>query len=207
MSQKFFSNKAVEGGWDPEGYRQWLMTQFPVTFEKEALDNDYLALEEIEKIAKEKVFYTFENKIAHQADVIRKAQEMLPPHMPKMEPLNILREVIRNVLIRNIDKHWQEHLLNIDHLRTEVHLRVVGQKDPLLEFKHEAFALFDSFSLKLKLEIAHALFKFEMVVPQRPPQTISQDLVKKLQPYKTDLSLLPEIEEIVNVEEDNSPSL
>ena len=55
----------------------------------------------------------------------------------------------------------------IDHLRTEVHLRSVGQKDPLLEFKHEAFALFDSFSLKIKIEIAHALFKFEMMAPPR----------------------------------------
>ncbi len=64
-----------------------------------------------------------------------------------MNPEEVLREVIRSLLIRNIDRLWQEHLLNIDHLRTEVHLRSVGQKDPLLEFKHEAFALFDSLTL------------------------------------------------------------
>jgi preprotein translocase subunit SecA len=47
-----------------------------------------------------------------------------------------------------------------------VNLRVVGQKDPLLEFKQEAFVLFDKFSMHLKTEIAHALFKFEMIPPQ-----------------------------------------
>jgi preprotein translocase subunit SecA len=189
MSQRFFSNRSAEGAWDPEGYRNWLMEHFPVTFEKGAFDNDYLSVEDIEKIAKEKALHAFEQKILHEVGVIRKAQEMLPLHVPKMEPMNILREVVRNVLIRNIDKHWQEHLLNIDHLRTEVHLRVVGQKDPLLEFKHEAFALFDAFSMKIKLEIAHALFKFEMVVPQKP-----------------DLSLIPELEIEVAKEGESFPS-
>jgi preprotein translocase subunit SecA len=206
MSQRFFSNRSAEGAWDPEGYRNWLMEHFPVTFEKGAFDNDYLSVEDIEKIAKEKALHAFEQKILHEVGVIRKAQEMLPLHVPKMEPMNILREVVRNVLIRNIDKHWQEHLLNIDHLRTEVHLRVVGQKDPLLEFKHEAFALFDAFSMKIKLEIAHALFKFEMVVPQKPPQTVSQDLIQKLKPFKTDLSLIPELEIEVAKEGESFPS-
>ncbi|HEY5260328.1 MAG TPA: hypothetical protein VIJ46_06740, partial [Rhabdochlamydiaceae bacterium] len=97
---------------------------------------------------------------------------------------------IRNILIRNIDTLWQEHLLNIDHLRSEVHLRAIGQKDPLQEFKHEAFALFDSLSLKIKLEIAHALFKFEMVVPERAaPQPIEEAPSRRVS-----LSKMPELE-------------
>ena len=86
---------------------------------------------------------------------------------------------------------WQEHLLNIDHLRTEVHLRVVGQKDPLLEFKHEAFILFDEFSAKLKVEIAHALFKFKMMMPQEvQPVEKEQETIE----FRTNLSLMPELE-------------
>ncbi len=200
MSQKFCSSRSVEGGWDPEGYRQWLMMHFPVTFAKEEFDSDYLSLEDIEKIAREKVFYAFEQKIQHETDVIYQAQQTLPPHVPKMEPVKILQEVVRNLLVRNIDKHWQEHLLHIDHLRTEVHLRTVGQKDPLLEFKHEAFALFDAFSSHIKLEIAHALFKFQMVVPQKPP--VIEEVAQKVRPFRTNLSLLPELENI----EEPSPS-
>ncbi len=83
------------------------------------------------------------------------------------------------MLIRIIDRLWQEHLLHIDHLRSEVHLRAVGQKDPLTEFKHEAFALFDRLSLEIKQEIAHALFKFEMVVPEN---LVEPSLINKRQP-------------------------
>jgi preprotein translocase subunit SecA len=107
---------------------------------------------------------------------------------------SILNEVLRSLLIRNIDRLWQEHLLSIDHLRTEVFLRAVGQKDPLQEFKHEAFALFDSLSLKIKLEIAHAVFKFEMVAPPaaQPAKEVQQK-IERLQ-HRTNLSLIPEME-------------
>jgi preprotein translocase subunit SecA len=202
MGRKFLISRSVEGGWDINGYREWLMTQFPVTFEREEFDSDYLSLEDIEKMVENKVFPLFDHKIAHEQEVILKAQEHLPPHIPKMEPMEILQEVVRNVLIRQIDKHWQEHLLHIDHLRTEIHLRSVGQKDPLLEFKHEAFALFDAFSFQLKSEITIALFKFAMLPPQRElPKEIAEARSPLKGPsFKIDLSLLPEIETNENVE-------
>ena len=126
--------------------------------------------------------------------MIAEVQERMA-HIPnKIPPESILHEVIRSLLIRNIDKLWQEHLLHIDHLRTEVHLRSVGQKDPLLEFKHEAFALFDSLSLRMKQEIAHALFKFEMIVPQ--PQELRPQQPRPMQRRRPliDLSAMPELE-------------
>ena len=87
----------------------------------------------------------------------------------------ILQEVVRNLMIRKIDQLWIEHLLSIDHLRTDVHMRSVGQKDPLLEFKHESFALFNAFSQRLRLEISRDLFRFEMM----PQQNSSDERVQK----------------------------
>lgn len=199
MSHTFLGSRSNEGSWNPGGYREWLMTQFPVTFDPSAFDSDYLSAEEIETIAQKKVLESFDYKIATEVETIRSTQEFLPPHVAKLDPENILTEVVRSILIRNIDKYWQEHLLHIDHLRTEVHLRAVAQKDPLLEFKHEAFALFDTFSSKIKLEIAHALFRFEMNPAQRiqPPQSA----VKTIQePFRVKLSLLPEMEEALTEE-------
>ncbi len=119
-----------------------------------------------------------------------------------MGPEEVLREVVRSLLIRNIDRLWQEHLLQIDHLRTEVHLRSVGQKDPLLEFKHEAFALFDSLTLRMKQEIAHALFKFEMRRAQKlPPQAPQPQLRRR---PLVDLSLMPELEKLEPVEQNEA---
>ena len=184
--------QADKGRWNPEGFRQWLMTHFPITFEAEVFDNDYIKVEELEEKAMEKVKAALRNKMAHQQAIITAV-----PSPSRIDPNEILREVVRSVLIRSIDRLWQEHLLHVDHLRTEVHLRVVGQRDPLLEFKHEAFILFNAFSEKLKIEIAHALFKFQMITPEQNPPSSSE--VRRSPPenpqmeFRTNLSLMPEL--------------
>ncbi len=193
--QKYFVSKTQPGGWDPEGFRNWLITNFPVSIDSQELDNDYIDVAEIEKISSSKVMNAFAHKIAHETNTIFQAQQRIGGNREMTSPENILNSVVRNILIRSIDSLWQEHLLNIDHLRTEVSLRTVGQKDPLLEFKHEAFALFDELSLKIKEEISHALFKFQMVLPERKPeQRPPEEAVARLQ-HRTNLSLMPELEE------------
>ena len=160
---EFFTSRTQEGGWNPQGYTEWLMAHFPVTFDESVFDDDYLTIEEIEKKASNQITDAFKAKIDHEAHTIRAIQERAGKEQ-NAEP--VLHEVVRNLLLRNIDKLWQDHLLSIDHLRTEVNMRALGQKDPLLEFKHEAFILFDAFSSDLKLHIGHALFKFEMLPPE-----------------------------------------
>lgn len=174
MGQQFLISRTIEGSWNPEGFRQWLITHFPLTFEAQDFDSDYKTAEELEAHAAERVIQTFRIKIEHEIEAIRAAQAKMQnnPLMPLMEPEQIISEVVRNLLIRSIDRLWQEHLLHIDHLRTEVSLRSIGQKDPLLEFKHEAFALFNTLSQQIKTEISHGLFKFAMVMPEnREPPT------------------------------------
>jgi preprotein translocase subunit SecA len=185
MSDKLLDQSALSG--NTERYRQWLMNTFPVTFDQETFAGRHQKIEDLENIAIDKVLHAFETKIHRETETIQTIQEGLPLDAVKPPALSILQEVIRSLLIRNIDKHWQDHLLNIDHLRTEVHLRVIGQKDPLTEFKHEAFALFDSFSLKIKKEIAHALFKFEMVAPERP--SVTRQPPQFLRPFRSAFSL------------------
>lgn len=180
MGLKFFVSRSEEGSWNPEGYRQWLMTHFPLTFEEHDFDSDYKSAEELEEFAAERVIAAFHLKIAHEIEAIQNAQAQLQNQMiPPLSPKDILNEVVRNLLVRSIDRLWQEHLLHIDHLRAEVSLRAIGQKDPLLEFKHEAFALFDSLSQRIKTEISHGLFKFAMVVPEAKEAPKKQKKVER----------------------------
>lgn len=197
MAKVFFVNRGAEGGWNPEGYRQWLMLHFPVTFEAQEFDNDYLQLADIENAAMDKVVASFRQKIAHESAVIEAVGRGAPAGVEPLDAEEILTDVVRSVLIRSVDRLWQEHLLHIDHLRTEVHLRVVGQKDPLLEFKHEAFLLFDAFSANLKTEIAHALFKFKMMAPSETPpagEKPQEITLEHEDAFRTNLSLMPELE-------------
>ncbi len=194
MGRQFLNSRSIEGGWNCAGYCQWLVTHFPITFEIEDFDSDYKSAEEIEALASERVVSAFLLKIAHEKEAIAKAQQPFKEQMASLaSPDEIINEVIRNLLICIIDRLWQEHLLHIDHLRTEVSLRAIGQKDPLLEFKHEAFALFDSLSQQIKMEIAHALFKITLVIPEAkesPPTRKQKRLEKRNPPPLIDLSLV-----------------
>jgi preprotein translocase subunit SecA len=149
--------------WNLQGFCDWIISHFPVAITPKELDDDYLTLEDIQHKAAKMIIDAFKKKLDLEANTIASVQEAAGK---EVNPVSILQEVIKSLLIANIDREWQEHLLAIDHLRTDVNLRVVGQKDPLLEFKHEAFTLFDKFTTHLKTEIAHALFKFEMIPPQ-----------------------------------------
>ncbi len=113
-----------------------------------------------------KILESFEQKIAIQRSLLGAYR----PDMNDPRRLNLLlQEVLRSLMIRKIDARWIEHLLAIDHLRSDVHMRTVGQKDPLLEFKQEAFNLFTSFSQQVREEIARDLFRFEMVPQPTAP--------------------------------------
>ncbi len=183
---KYFRNRGEEGGWDPEGFRQWLLLHFPVTFEEGAFDDDYQTADQLVQMASDKIVTTFTNKIANENNKIALIQTNAG--MPlSVKPTN---EAIRNLIIRNCDKLWQEHLLTMDHLRSDVNLRTVGQRDPLMEFKHEAFNMFEEFSRTVREEIAHALFGFEIIV--REPTTL-QSFFSKLQ-LETDRSFSDELE-------------
>lgn len=155
---------------DDEAYRKALMNHFPVLFDENFFTEEgETTPEEKKKKAIQKIVQAFQLKLQHQRMLVSKFR----PDLQDPEKLQgVLEEVIRNLMTRRIDQLWQEHLLAIDHLRSDVHMRSIGQKDPLLEFKHESFALFQAFSERLRQEITRDLFRFEMMAPmpqQRPP--------------------------------------
>ncbi len=76
---------------------------------------------------------------------------------------DVIQEMICSLIVSQLDKLWQEHLLEMDLLRSEVNLRTIGQKDPLIEFKYEAFSLFTTLVQQLKVEIACNLFRVQLV--------------------------------------------
>jgi preprotein translocase subunit SecA len=81
------------------------------------------------------------------------------------------------LMAQKVDQLWQEHLLTMDHLRSEVSLRTVAQRDPLLEFKHEAFRIFHEMSRRLHTETARNLFKIEITVMH---PGLFQELLKQI---------------------------
>ena len=65
----------------------------------------------------------------------------------------------RATILMAIDRLWQEHLYNMDGLRNSIGLRAYGQRDPLLEYKAEAFKVFEELMVNIKTEICHNIFR------------------------------------------------
>jgi preprotein translocase subunit SecA len=65
----------------------------------------------------------------------------------------------RYFMLQVIDSKWKDHLLNIDHLKEGIGLRSYAQKDPLLEFKHESFRLFEEMQIRIGEEVVSNLYR------------------------------------------------
>ncbi len=86
---------------------------------------------------------------------VRKAYEL----KVSFENPEALRSIERWTILSAIDKLWQEHLYGMDSLRNSIGLRAYGQRDPLIEYKAEAFKLFDELMVNIKTEICHNIFR------------------------------------------------
>ena len=86
---------------------------------------------------------------------IRKAYEM----KESAEIPEALGSLERYVVINAIDHHWQEHLTEMEELRRSIGLRSYGQKDPLVEYKSEAYNFFEELMTNVRLQICTGLFR------------------------------------------------
>lgn len=72
-----------------------------------------------------------------------------------------LREIERWIMLQTIDSWWKDHLLNIDHLKDGIGLRSYAQRDPLQEYKKEAFELFQRLIVAIKQDSLQMIFKIQ----------------------------------------------
>jgi preprotein translocase subunit SecA len=85
-----------------------------------------------------------------------------------------LRWLERHILLDIVDAQWKDHLLTLDHLKEGIGLRGYGQKDPLVEFKKEAFTLFDDLMNRIDTEAVRFLFLMQPAKPQEEAKQIEQ---------------------------------
>ncbi len=99
--------------------------------------------------------------------IVRAADEAMASKVAKYSA-DIMRYVEKSVLLQTLDHLWREHLVMLDHLRQVIGLRGYGQRDPLNEYKSEAFQLFEAMLTRLRETVTAQLMRVE-VVSQPPP--------------------------------------
>jgi len=83
--------------------------------------------------------------------------------------VEVMRYVEKAILLQTLDHHWREHIVDLDHLRQYVGLRGYGQRDPLNEYKGDAFELFQGLLAKLRSEVVRQLMHVQIQTGPQPP--------------------------------------
>ncbi|HUO93464.1 MAG TPA: preprotein translocase subunit SecA [Rhizomicrobium sp.] len=136
---------------------------------------DAVGLEaEIEKVFDIKlpiVDWTKEEGIAEEevTERIMRAVETRAAERTANAGTDVMRYVEKAILLETLDSDWREHIVNLDHLRQYVGLRGYGQRDPLNEYKSEAFTLFENLLSKMRTGTIRRLMHLQINVEQPPP--------------------------------------
>jgi preprotein translocase subunit SecA len=93
----------------------------------------------------------------------------------------LYRRIERDIMLQIVDAQWKDHLYSLDHLKEGIGLRGYGQRDPLVEYKKESFALFQDMKTRIEEEIVRYLFHLrpmradeEAPVPRPAPRRAAQ---------------------------------
>ncbi|MBM3856927.1 MAG: preprotein translocase subunit SecA [Verrucomicrobia bacterium] len=147
---------------DEEGLLQWVHNTFPLGLTREKANFSSRTVEENGAFLIQLLKEAYDKKSSAEDPMARGGLE-------------------RFVMLNAIDRLWQEHLYAMDGLREAVNLRAYGQKDPLMEYKTEGYAMFVELMSSIKLEILHNLFRstsnlkaFEAILANMPHQFLQQ---------------------------------
>jgi preprotein translocase subunit SecA len=129
--------------WDLAGFKDQLRSVFGFDLDREGLDLEMMGSEESRAA------------IWHKIDERYKEKEVVAG-------VAALRGLERYVMLNIVDAQWKDHLLALDHLKEGIGLRGYGQKDPLVEYKREAFPLFDDMLARIDTETIRYLFNLQL---------------------------------------------
>jgi preprotein translocase subunit SecA len=122
------------------GLIHWVNTTFPLGLTKEKAQFETRSVDENAQFLVARIRDAYERKSSHEEPTAVKSLE-------------------RYIILNAIDRLWQEHLYAMDALREGVYLRGYAQKDPLIEYKTEAYDMFVELMANIKNEVLHNLFR------------------------------------------------
>jgi preprotein translocase subunit SecA len=134
-----------------KSFREWFQLTFPVPLPKEEISTEQ---EQVEKLC---------------GNLMDRIQEAYRIKASTTDPRTV-GMFERFVLLRAIDMNWQDYLRSMDHLREGIRLRAYGQRDPLIEYKKEAFEMFGTLMANIRQEVAANLFRLAPVAAPPTPR-------------------------------------
>jgi preprotein translocase subunit SecA len=125
---------------DYNGLLQWVNTTFPLGLNQTSAAFETRTAEENSQFLVDRIKQSYQRKVSH-------------------EESEAVAGLERYIILNAIDRLWQEHLYAMDGLREGIYLRSYGQKDPLVEYKAEAYDMFSQLMASIKNEVLSNLFR------------------------------------------------
>ncbi len=156
LIDRYMPPKSYADQWDMEGFKTAVAEQLTLDLplvewgDEEGVDDDEIA-DRIEKAA----------------------SDMMADKAEKFGPEN-MRMIEKQVLLQTIDTKWREHLLTLEHLRSVVGFRGYAQRDPLNEYKNEAFQLFESMLDGLRQDVTQKLSQVRPMTEEEQQAMLQQ---------------------------------
>jgi preprotein translocase subunit SecA len=176
----FSSPTADAKEWTMRGLADWVNFNFPLGLqEKDLLKVAYEATETPVPGSLFDGLSPAQFAVAvHISKAVREAYEL----KASFENPDAIKAIERFTILSAIDRLWQEHLYYMDSLRNAIGLRAYGQRDPLIEYKAEAFKTFEELMVNIKTEICRNIFRsasslmaFENFLRNLPQNTVHQE--------------------------------
>ncbi|MCU0306351.1 MAG: preprotein translocase subunit SecA [Thermoleophilia bacterium] len=146
---EFADEEQSPADWDLEGIFASVGQIYPISFGPDDVRHDGLTREELLDRLEDDAMDAY----------ARREQEL---------GTELMRDLERWVVLQIIDVNWREHLLNMDYLREGIHLRALGQKDPLSEYRLEGHSMFDEMMDIVRREFVRYMFHVEVEAPPQP---------------------------------------
>jgi preprotein translocase subunit SecA len=140
---------SVEEEWNKEGLTKTLEREFAVRMDVTAM------LEKDHTIDEKQLRDLISGAVAQAYD--KKVGEIGP---------QVMHEVEKQIMLRQLDSHWKEHIAALDYLRQGIHLRGYAQRNPKQEYKREAFEMFSSMLERVKHDTISILSKIQIRRPE-----------------------------------------
>jgi len=157
----FHTAQSEEGKWDLKEVYEVAQTLIPIG------ESQKLTLEQIRKEAGD-----MEHDAEARTHIINYLYDLAVKEYGQTEETigdnRMLSNIEKGLLLRAIDQYWVTHLEDMQHLRAGINLRGYGQRDPLVEYKKEAFELYNRMNILIQKSVAYSIFKIQSVVQVAP---------------------------------------
>jgi len=105
-------------------------------------------------------------------DIIKEESDILISKKRVEYSKEVFSMAEKSLLLQTIDKSWKEHLLSLDHLRQGISLRAYGQRDPLNEYQHESFIMFEDMTRSIRQSITQMISHVEIKTEINEPKQV-----------------------------------